>query len=210
MSQTASPYEFKIRPTGAADSSSTVRVQYSTVRDVYSISSNNEEKKDIIRRWSAGAHSYSNIIHKIEHDWKMCYLARTEGSSNAFIEWQFDLLADDPNDKRLRKLDLAFESKSFESGKIELGLKVVLADGLCRQFKLNNEMTNDNLVVWSSNNGVYTIDLREFGSANNLVKKVKVRADLSLGSGDHAWQHTQLFRQSLNDERCLFDVVFYF
>lgn len=38
----------------------------------------------------------------------------------------------------------------------------------------------------------------------------KVVAKLSGGSGQNAWQHTQLFRQSLNEAQNLFDVCFYF
>lgn len=36
-------------------------------------------------------YKYKNIQRKVENDWKMCYLARTEGSNDAFVEWKFEL-----------------------------------------------------------------------------------------------------------------------
>jgi len=46
--------------------------------------------------------------------------------------------------------------------------------------------------------------------ANEELVRFKIRADLSGGTGQNAWQHTQLFRQHLNDNKSLFSVSFQF
>lgn len=206
-------------------------MRYSTVKDAYSILSegssdkNSGEQVAVVSRWSSGARQYSNIQHKVEHDWKMCYLARTQGSSKAFIEWYFDLDTSECaavaaatsaaalTGRALNKIDLRFETKCFESGRIELVLDLVNADGSKTQLNLSDDSSmikktmNGNQASWSTSSDGYVIDLSKYRCD---LRAVRVRADLSLGSGDCAWQHTQMFRQSLNDDRCLFDVVFHF
>ena len=70
-------------------------------------------------------YKYSNILRKTELDSKICYLTRTEGSPQAFIEWQFDLELPLKKRKALKKIDLKFESKCFENGKIQLKLELL-------------------------------------------------------------------------------------
>ena len=60
-------------------------VRYNTASDCYVRGS---EK---IQGWDSMNHKYKNIQRKIENDWKMCYLTRTEGSDDAFIEWRFEI-----------------------------------------------------------------------------------------------------------------------
>lgn len=64
-------------------------LRYNTANDCYVRGS---EKKS---GWDAMVHKYKNIQRKVENDWKMCYLARTEGSDDAFIEWRFDITGRD-------------------------------------------------------------------------------------------------------------------
>lgn len=180
-----------------------MRVRYNTVKNTYYVSNGPD-----IKNWSAAASSYSNIQYKIEHDWQMCYLARTNGSAKSFIEWLFRL---EKGDQKLKKVDIRFEKKCYESGKINLILVI---------SRLNSEnevvLTEDENISKVSNdvsirfaNGIYSIDFSQLENAD--LKTLKIRAEMSLGNGENAWQHTQLFRQSLKDTNiCLFDIGFDF
>lgn len=60
------------------------RVQYNSVKDSYvSVGQNTSE----IKGWDNCAYKYQSIRHMIENDWKMVYLARTDGSDSAYVEW---------------------------------------------------------------------------------------------------------------------------
>ena len=62
------------------------RAQYNSVKDRYTLTGqvNNE-----ITGWKNCTNKCQNIQYKVENDWKMVYLARSEGSDSAYIEWYF-------------------------------------------------------------------------------------------------------------------------
>lgn len=178
------------------------QVRYNPTRDVYQFSNQFENG------WKKCAFKYSNIQHKTENDWKMVYLARTNGSNEAFIEWMFDL---SKISKKLSQINMKLESKCFETGSIKWSFYWSETRQEIDNSKIN---LNDNSVLNSvpfklekKSNDDYV--LSSFSSSKLNV--FKIRADLSLGDGTNAWQHTQLFRQSLNDsEKYSFDVCFHF
>jgi peptide-N4-(N-acetyl-beta-glucosaminyl)asparagine amidase len=147
-----------------------MNIQYNTARNVYYRASG-----ESLKSWSSLAYAYSNIQIKIENDWKMCYLARTEGSKESFIEWAFDF-----SEKiKVKELRLKFKADCFESGEIKCSI-------------LNDESVT--VVQMSSLNGDYNI-IKNISD----LSKFKLRVDMSKGNGSNAFQHTQLFRQKLDD-----------
>lgn len=99
-------YSFKIKI--SAIENNKFHIKYNTVKDSYTYSTKSNESKDL-ENWKEGAFSYSNIQYKVENDWKMCYLARTNGSEKAFIEWGFDLDELKSTDKRLERIEIKCE-----------------------------------------------------------------------------------------------------
>jgi peptide-N4-(N-acetyl-beta-glucosaminyl)asparagine amidase len=178
-------------------------VRFSTVKNAYQCLSGNRLNQEI-KNWNDGALSYSNIQYKVENDWKMCYLARTQGSEKAFIEWSFDLSSSDQNSK-LNNIELKCKFDCFQSGRVMLTL-FSIKDGSENGLILDKSGGNSHFSFYQMGD-LFFIKIVEDVKLDGL----KLRADLSKGDGDNAWQHTQLFRQSLNDhDLYLFDVCFKF
>lgn len=68
--------------------------------------------------------SAKNVLRKEEHDWKMVYLARTEETDKAVIEWKVDV-----SGRKLSIKDVHFdcETKVYENGRIQW--EYVLSNG---------------------------------------------------------------------------------
>ncbi|CAH0401160.1 unnamed protein product [Chilo suppressalis] len=62
-----------------------ISIEYFPVADEYRISG---PEPGVIQTWSAGAFSATNILRKLEHDWQMVYLARTENDEDSLISWR--------------------------------------------------------------------------------------------------------------------------
>lgn len=109
----------------------------------------------------------------------MVYLARREGSSSAYISWKFECGS---VGLKLNSISIRTSSQTFQTGEIQWKLRSDTAqvelrgDGILRSYD-------------------------DFSGATEVI----LEAELSRGDGVVAWQHTQLFRQSLNDheENCL-------
>lgn len=61
-------------------------VKYCCASDKYVQPLSNSEKLG----WKSGVYEAKSIIRKVEHDWKMVYLARAEGVDTASISWKLD------------------------------------------------------------------------------------------------------------------------
>ena len=158
-----------------------MNIQYNTAKHVY-----HRGNGESTNTWTSLAYAYSNVQLKIENDWKMCYLARTEGSKESFIEWAFDF----GEKLKVKEFRLKFKADCFESGEIK-----------CSILNDKSEKTIDQIF---SLNGDYNI-------VKNLdeLSKFKLRVDMSKGNGSNAFQHTQLFRQKLDDINInLFEIDF--
>ncbi|XP_054408472.1 peptide-N(4)-(N-acetyl-beta-glucosaminyl)asparagine amidase isoform X3 [Pongo abelii] len=149
---------------------------YNIVKDRYVRVSNNNET---ISGWENGVWKMESIFRKVETDWHMVYLARKEGSSFAYISWKFECGS---VGLKVDSISIRTSSQTFQTGTIEWKL---------RSDTARVELTGDNSLH----------SYADFSGATEVI----LEAELSRGDGDVAWQHTQLFRQSLNDheEDCL-------
>ncbi|XP_034849454.1 peptide-N(4)-(N-acetyl-beta-glucosaminyl)asparagine amidase isoform X2 [Mirounga leonina] len=149
---------------------------YNVVKDSYVRVSNNNQT---ISGWENGVWKMESIFRKVETDWNMVYLARREGSSYAYISWKFECGS---VDLKVDSISIRTSSQTFQTGTI--------------QWKLRSETAQ---VELSGDKTLHSY--RDFSGATEVILEAK----LSRGDGGVAWQHTQLFRQSLNDheENCL-------
>lgn len=133
----------------------------------------------IIKKWNSCAYEYDNINRKVERDWKMSYLSRNEHSDCSkvgLIKWK---LAFDNN--KWLELRITINCKTFESGSIALNIRT-------------NSHPNGIPLMPNIEN---VINRSQFADTDD---EYTICAQLSGGNGDNGWQHSQLFRQSLNND----------
>ncbi|XP_072034952.1 peptide-N(4)-(N-acetyl-beta-glucosaminyl)asparagine amidase-like isoform X2 [Amphiura filiformis] len=155
-------------------------LRYTPARNVYiRVSDDNKEMQE----WDSAVHTSTNIQRKEEFDWEMVYLARQEGSPTASISWKMDF---DDSGLVIDQVTIKACSQTFQTGHIEW--TVCGGDDVCVQLSGGAEA--------------------ERVSALNGSKSINLKASLSGGQGDVAWQHTQLFRMGLNDHNTYpFEIV---
>ncbi|XP_034616691.1 peptide-N(4)-(N-acetyl-beta-glucosaminyl)asparagine amidase isoform X1 [Trachemys scripta elegans] len=163
-------------PSGKEKTSKLFHLSYNIVEDSYTRVSNNNEK---ITGWEKGVWKTESVWRKVETDWKMVYLARKEGSSSAYICWKFECGS---VDLKIDNVSIRTNSQTFHSGRIRWRLRSNIAEV---------DLTGDKILRSYS----------DFSDATEVI----LEAELSGGDGDIAWQHTQLFRESLSNsgENCL-------
>nr|XP_040221705.2 peptide-N(4)-(N-acetyl-beta-glucosaminyl)asparagine amidase [Anopheles coluzzii] len=77
----------------------------------------NERITEKSNGWESRQYVSRNIFRKEELDWKMVYLARTEGTDEATIEWNFDFSV---QGLRVKQIELRFGQETYEGAKVEL------------------------------------------------------------------------------------------
>ncbi|XP_066262636.1 peptide-N(4)-(N-acetyl-beta-glucosaminyl)asparagine amidase [Euwallacea similis] len=160
-------------------------VRYSSSNDCYELVSGNE-LKDSKEGWASGCYFHQNIFRKVEDDWKQVYLARNENSSEqGTITWKFRFPAN--SSKKLKRVAVRFCCAMYADACIKAQLG---CDG--RVENINTDAS------------VYKTD--NFAGQTELW----VKATLSGGQGDIAWQHAQLFRQPLESDKFPFAIAFTF
>uniref|UniRef100_A0A8C6TNH4 Peptide-N(4)-(N-acetyl-beta-glucosaminyl)asparagine amidase n=1 Tax=Neogobius melanostomus TaxID=47308 RepID=A0A8C6TNH4_9GOBI len=147
-----------------------LHIRYNASKDEYCRVSNNDE---VTPGWDQCVWQKEAVFRKVESDWQMVYLARTEGSSAGRVSWKFDF---SPVGMKIKSVTVTAHSQTFQSGTV------------C--WKLQSGQTSADF----SGDG----EARPFPSLSGSAEFVIV-AELCGGDGDAAWQHTQLFRQSLKD-----------
>ncbi|KAE8596730.1 hypothetical protein XENTR_v10016222 [Xenopus tropicalis] len=153
-------------------------LRYNVVEDAYTRVSNNNE---VITGWENGVWKAESMCRKVENDWKMVYLARTEGSSSAAISWKIECAS---VGLQIESLSVRTSGQTFHSGKIK--------------WKLTSPEVE---VEVNSDTSLHSYP--EFLNSS----EVELKAELCDGDGNTAWQHTQLFRESLDCKQNSLEII---
>lgn len=157
---------------------------YSIINDIYvTRDSANNTNLETKQKWQTGvAFLEGGIFSKKEEDWKMIYLTRSPGSIVGKITWTF--VAEDNENMCINSVKLQAKAATFHGGSIKWQVEGIYS----------NEKTKGESKVVSILDGenFETKDLKG-------AIKINVTAVLSGGEGESAWQHAQLFRQSLDE-----------
>ncbi|KAK1880171.1 Peptide-N(4)-(N-acetyl-beta-glucosaminyl)asparagine amidase [Dissostichus eleginoides] len=138
--------------------------------DEYCRLSNDSER---IQIWDQCVWSRTSVCRKVEEDWQMVYLARTEGSSSGKVSWKFDFsLAG----MKVSSVSISAKSETFHSGSVCWTLQ---AGERTAAFTGDGKMQ----------------DLPSVSGCSEFI----IEAGLSGGEEETAWQHSQIFRQSLKE-----------
>ncbi|XP_008117467.1 peptide-N(4)-(N-acetyl-beta-glucosaminyl)asparagine amidase [Anolis carolinensis] len=168
-------------PTVQEKTSKLLHLTYNIVEDCYTRISNNNEKID---GWEKGVWRMDSLSRKVESDWKMVYLARKEGTLSGYISWKFECGS---VDLKIENISVRTSSQTFQSGRVR----------------------------WTLRSGDTVVDVYGDKSLHSYpdianVSDVILEAELSGGDGEIAWQHTQLFRQSLKEDEDCFEIILTF
>ncbi|XP_030044841.1 peptide-N(4)-(N-acetyl-beta-glucosaminyl)asparagine amidase-like [Microcaecilia unicolor] len=143
---------------------------YNTAEDRYTRVSNNNE---VICGWENGVWKMESLFRKVEPDWKMVYLARREGSPSAFISWKLECAS---VGLKIENVSVRTSSQTFLSGRVKWKL---------RSATVEADLSGDS-------------DLHSYPDFSDATE-IFLEAELSGGEGTTAWQHSQLFRQNLDN-----------
>ncbi|XP_069575274.1 peptide-N(4)-(N-acetyl-beta-glucosaminyl)asparagine amidase [Brachyistius frenatus] len=170
---------FVFIPTEKEKSAGFLHVRYSATKDQYSRVSNTSE---MIPSWDQCVWRRESVFRKVESDWQMVYIARTEGSSVGRISWKFDFA---PAGMKIKSVSLMASSETFHSGKVYWYLQ---SGPITTEFSGDGKM----------------LSISSLSGSSELI----VAAELSGGEGEASWQHSQLFRRSLNEtEETSFEII---
>ncbi|MEQ2175671.1 hypothetical protein GOODEAATRI_020227 [Goodea atripinnis] len=169
---------FVFIPTEEEKKAKLLHVHYSAPKDQYCRVSSSSE---IIPNWDQCVWTKESVFRKVEDDWKMVYIARTEGSSVGKISWKFDFA---PAGFKIGSVSIMASSHTFHSGKVCWSL---------HSGQITTEFSGDGR-------------LQSFPSLSGSSELI-VAAELSGGEGETSWQHSQLFRQGLNGQESSFEVI---
>ncbi|CAK9823571.1 Peptide-N(4)-(N-acetyl-beta-glucosaminyl)asparagine amidase [Anthophora retusa] len=162
-------------------------LHYSIVNDAYTVTDNDDKVLMDLSGWQNGVNeAQGGMFRKNENDWKRAYLARSPGTSSGKVKWHFVVL-----NKNLcvRTFDLRATVKEFQNGKVLWEVEGFFDDA---------SQSKSVVLIINDCSNYHTDELK--GS-----RKLILTATVSGGEGDCAWQHAQLFRQSLEnkDDRSL-------
>lgn len=160
----------------------TFHLLYSIVQDRYKVTNNDSKVVEQISGWQNGIYeSQGGIFRKVEHDWKMVYLVRSPGTSRGKIQWNF--VVSNPN-LCIKTISLKVAVRTFFEANMSWEVEA---------FFDKVDQNKSTVFPIDDCTNYYTEELK--GSI-----KLILTATVSGGQGDCAWQHAQLFRQSLKSE----------
>uniref|UniRef100_A0A8D3DJ86 Peptide-N(4)-(N-acetyl-beta-glucosaminyl)asparagine amidase n=1 Tax=Scophthalmus maximus TaxID=52904 RepID=A0A8D3DJ86_SCOMX len=162
----ASEAGYVFTPTEKERSDRLLHVCYIASKDQYCRLSSSSE---VVRGWDQCVWKKESVFRKVEDDWQMVYIARTEGSSMGRISWKFDFSA---VEMKVKSVSIRASSQTFDTGRV------------CWYLQSGQTTTE------FSGDGKMQSFPSLCGSSDFIVE-----AQLCDGS----WQHSQLFRQSLKE-----------
>ncbi|CAN9504156.1 unnamed protein product [Ophioblennius macclurei] len=170
---------FVFSPTEQEKSLQLLHVRYNAAADQYCRVSDSSE---VTQRWDQCVWSQQALFRKLETDWQMVYIARTEGSSVGRVSWKFDLAS---AGMKIKSVSVMTTSQTFHSGKV------------CWQ------LLSDQLTTEFSGDGS-----RQSFPGLRGASVLLVSAELGGGDGETSWQHAQLFRQSWKEtDKSSFEII---
>ncbi|XP_048580324.1 peptide-N(4)-(N-acetyl-beta-glucosaminyl)asparagine amidase isoform X2 [Nematostella vectensis] len=174
----AKPYKpYVFEPSDNEIKRKRMRIRYSIAIDnYYRLTDDNlpSHSSPALEDWKSGTNGVESIFRKVEHDWKMAYLARNEGCQTGSVSWKVDV---SESGLVIDTVDLVISSITFENGKVDWSIH---GDDKEKQFiKLEGGESKQTLTRLRG------------------AKTLTLTAQMSGGQGDNAWQHAQLFRQSI-------------
>ncbi|KAJ8273855.1 hypothetical protein GJAV_G00106250 [Gymnothorax javanicus] len=166
---------FVFVPTETEKSEKRLHLQYNSTDDRYLRPFGSANDLAEMTGWESGTWRREAVFRKEEHDWKMVYLARTEGSASGKVSWKIDC------------------------GGAGVRMKTVKARAMSQTF-------HSGTVHWRMSSGQETMEFPGDGEMHAApsfagCRELVVEAELVGGEGECAWQHAQLFRQSLTEPK---------
>lgn len=164
-------------------------LRYFSAKDEYVTIGNGDSILERKIGWNNGIKAVEGgIFRKIETDWKMAYLARSPDQTIGRITWSVEVANPEVAIKlvRIRATSATFHGATVKwkiTGSHDVPQKddIVLAIENCENFE-TDELDG--------------------------VSRISLSAELVGGENQQAWQHAQLFRQSLNDqEDCSMSII---
>ncbi|XP_046482236.1 peptide-N(4)-(N-acetyl-beta-glucosaminyl)asparagine amidase [Neodiprion pinetum] len=154
-----------------------IKLSYTASSDNYVLVDRSGNVLEKIEGWAKGVYEMNGgIFRKVENDWKMVYLARSPENQSGNISWNFEI-----SDSKLEISNLSLRAIAavFHGASIEWKIQGFYRNGQTKVVPIN--------------------DSKEFKTEQlNGTFKISLSATLSGGEKDLAWQHAQLFRQSLD------------
>lgn len=159
---------------------SSYELAYSINNDAYTSKNiSNDKIIETKKNWLNGIEQLKGkVFRKEEQDWKMVYLARSPESTTSKITWTFVV---EDETKCIDSLEYQVSTTTFHEAVVKWEVEGVLH-------------SNDQKLKFVSGSDKYNSkDLKG-------AIKISLSATFSGGTGDMAWQHAQLFRQSLDSK----------
>ncbi|TNN78979.1 Peptide-N(4)-(N-acetyl-beta-glucosaminyl)asparagine amidase [Liparis tanakae] len=161
---------FVFTPTEKEKSDRLLHVRYNSTKDQYCRVSNDSE---VTQSWDHCVWSKESVFRKVENDWEMVYICRTEGSPVGTICWKFDF---SPAGMKIKSFSIMASSQTFHSGKVSWNL---------HSGQSTTEFSGDGKMQ----------SLQSLSGSSEFI----VVAELGGGEEEMSWQNSQLFRRSLKE-----------
>ncbi|XP_066531428.1 peptide-N(4)-(N-acetyl-beta-glucosaminyl)asparagine amidase-like isoform X2 [Hoplias malabaricus] len=170
---------FEFIPTESEKSVKKFHLQYNATTDTYCRVHNGKEE---IRGWRKCVWNQENVFRNEEDEWQTVYLSRKECNPSGKVSWKLNCA---PVGMKIKAVSVRTFSQTFHSGSVLLRVR----SGETRvMFPGDGELR----------------PLKHLSGFSELV----LEAELSGGDGMLAWQHAQIFRQTLKEtEKISLDLI---